>query len=68
MAPVVVRTAEAPVGVGTARPVPVGTGVGVVVVVVSGRAVSSSRRTPDTVRTAVRLGWRTGRRVVFAAG
>ena len=55
MAPVVVRTAETPVAVGTARPVPVGTGVVVVVVVINRRAVGSSRCTPDTVRTAVRL-------------
>ena len=61
MAPFVVRTAETPVAVGTARPVPIGTGVVVVVVVViiveviGGRAVGSRKRTPDTVRTAVRF-------------
>ena len=48
MASVVVRTAEAPVGVGTARPVSVGAGV-VVAVVLHGRAVDSSRGTPDAV-------------------
>ena len=67
MASVVVRTAEAPVGVGTARPVSVGAGV-VVVVVLDGGAVGSSRGTPDAVWTTVGLGRGAGGRVVFAAG
>ena len=48
MAPIVLRTAEAPVAVGTARPASVGTGV-VVVVVLGGRAICSGGRTPDAV-------------------
>ena len=48
MAPVVVRTAEAPVAVRAARPVSVGTGV-VVVVVLDGWAIVSSWSAPDTV-------------------
>ena len=67
MAPVVVRTAGAPVAVGTARPASVGTGV-VVVVVLDGGAVGSSRGTPDAVWTTVGLGRGAGGRVVFAAG
>ena len=67
MAPVVVGTAEAPVAIGTARPASVGAG-GVVVVVLDGGAIGSSRGTPDTVRTTVRLGRGTRVRVGFAAG
>ena len=60
MASVVVRTAEAPVGVGTARPVSIGAGV-VVAVVLHGRAVDSSRGTPDAVWTGT--GTRSGSRI-----
>ena len=67
MTPVVVGTAEAPVAIRTARPGPVGAGA-VVVVVLNGRAVFRSRCTPDTVSTAVGLGWGTDGRAIVAAG